>query len=247
MSLLTHVKFVHGQQNQQVCHICARVYNSPASLRQHLKEHSGIEEPRITCDKCGRSSKNEIALRKHMTIHEDEGKSFPCPDCQKIYSNRMALAAHVRGTHNFKLHKCHLCDKEFKRAITLKVCMNDMSLELAELIVSTSIFRNTLQRTPAHSYTTAIIVRKNSNVPAIYIPTTKSSIRLNGVSIDINQHGNKSNNVIYKSIHMSVCEKRLPGSIGALWQRKLVPGITTTTTHEGINIQRRWNYSVWTD
>lgn len=133
MSLLTHVKFVHGQQNQQVCHICARVYSSPASLRQHLKEHSGVEEPRITCEKCGRSCKNEIALRKHMTIHEDEGKSFPCADCQKVYSNRMALAAHVRGSHNFKLHKCHLCDKEFKRAITLKVCLIHTNWKLGKI------------------------------------------------------------------------------------------------------------------
>lgn len=196
MSLLTHVKFVHGQQNQQVCHICARVYSSPASLRRHLKEHSGVEEPRITCKICGRSCKNEIALRKHMTIHEDEGKSFPCPDCQKVYSNRMTLAAHVRGNHSFKLHKCHLCDKEFKRAITLKVCLIHMNQKLGKLIISTSIFRNTWRRIPAHFYTIAIIVRKNSSVLAIYIPTIKNFIQLNGVSIDINPHGNKSFNWI---------------------------------------------------
>lgn len=188
------MRIVHGQQNQRICHICAKVYKSPASLRHHLKEHSGIEQPRVTCEKCGRSCRNEITLRQHLTIHEDEGKPFPCTECTKVYSHRMALAAHIRGTHKFKLLKCHLCEKEFKRPITLKVCPIHIQNAGGK---SNEVFRcpcrSTSPHTPGHFYTIAIIARRSSNALPFCTRITRSTIPLNGVPIDTNQHENKRN------------------------------------------------------
>lgn len=119
--LKSHVTVVHEQQDQHVCHICAKQYRSKQSLHLHLKEHSG--EPRSCCQICGRSYKNEQYVRKHIkTVHEKVAQvPMQCPHCSKISPNRKALAKHIRFIHNFTIHKCPLCDKEFKRPVGLKV------------------------------------------------------------------------------------------------------------------------------
>lgn len=117
-TLIRHVRGVHERQNQQVCHICAKVYQSTRALQEHLKEHSDVPGPRINCQICGFSLKNEISLRAHMTSHA--GTTFPCPECEKILTNRVALANHIK-IHGSKLHKCEVCGHEFTRAESLRV------------------------------------------------------------------------------------------------------------------------------
>lgn len=122
-SLKSHVRNVHERtpRDELVCHICAKVYHTSGGMKNHLQKHNGIEEPRLNCDICGNSLKNKKSLQKHMTMHKDEGKSYPCPTCHKISPTRYALANHIKAVHNYKTHKCHLCDKECKSVVALKV------------------------------------------------------------------------------------------------------------------------------
>lgn len=120
-SLNSHVKLVHQRHYQQVCHICAKVYSTSTSFRQHMKEHSDVKDPRVVCQICGRSYKNPKGLRSHMATHKEEDQCFKCPQCPKISPNRHALTAHIRVMHNFKVHKCHLCERECKSAVALTV------------------------------------------------------------------------------------------------------------------------------
>lgn len=56
-----------------------------------------------------------------MYIHKDEGKTFECPHCAKIFRNRNVLSSHISGMHTFKLKKCNLCDKKYKTNAEMRV------------------------------------------------------------------------------------------------------------------------------
>lgn len=121
-SLQSHMKNVHRRPKENsICHVCAKVYSSVVNLQLHMMDHNDIQQPRVDCQLCGNSFKNERSLRKHMYKHRDEGQTFQCPQCPKISHNRNALARHIRSVHNYTVHKCHLCDREFKRAVALTV------------------------------------------------------------------------------------------------------------------------------
>lgn len=120
--LKSHVRVVHDRQDKQVCHICAKVYNSLVSLRVHLKDHNGVEEPRADCQICGKSYKNELYVRRHMkTAHPRVAQILQCPKCGKPSPNRNALSKHISTVHNYTVQKCHLCGREFKQGVALRV------------------------------------------------------------------------------------------------------------------------------
>lgn len=113
---------VHERHDQQVCHICAKVYNSMVSLRTHLKEHGDVHEPRVDCMICGKWYKNEQYVRRHMkTAHPKDPKTVHCPHCGKPSPNRNALSKHISTVHNYTQYSCHLCGKKFKQEVALKV------------------------------------------------------------------------------------------------------------------------------
>lgn len=116
-----HIQKVHERKFNRVCHICAKIYATDAAFQRHVQSHSGVEQPRVNCLVCGKSYKNEIVLKDHMTIHEDEGKTFPCPHCPKISPHRRALKAHIYEMHNFKVKKCNFCEKVCKTNQELRV------------------------------------------------------------------------------------------------------------------------------
>lgn len=118
-SLNNHIKLVHQRRYEKVCHICAKVYSSSYSFRQHMKEHSEVKDARVVCQLCGRTYKNAKGLRNHMMAHKEADQEFRCPQCPKISPNRHALKTHIRVMHNYKVHKCQLCERECKSAMAL--------------------------------------------------------------------------------------------------------------------------------
>lgn len=119
--LQQHTRIIHERYYEKVCHVCAKRCNSSSTLNKHLLEHSDTKQPRAICPICGSTFKDKRGLSKHMNNHQDEGHLFTCPQCPKISPNRQALRRHIRSMHEYTIHKCHMCSKEFKRAEALKV------------------------------------------------------------------------------------------------------------------------------
>lgn len=112
----------HKSQDQQVCHVCAKVYNSTAGFLQHMRDQTDTKHPRVDCEICGESFKNERSMLTHVKImHGQEGQSFQCPKCPKISPTEQSLAKHIKTVHHYKVHKCHWCSREFKNHRALKV------------------------------------------------------------------------------------------------------------------------------
>lgn len=120
--LTAHVRQVHERRYEQVCHVCAKVCHSKYALIDHLKEHTGVKDPKIQCTLCDRSFGNRSLMRKHVRrIHEEAGRVFECPECHKQLSRKHLLRNHIAYHHNGQSHKCTVCDKPFKSPKTLKV------------------------------------------------------------------------------------------------------------------------------
>lgn len=120
--LNVHVKNVHERRHQQVCHICAKISTTKQGMLEHLKEHDGVKEPGVSCEFCGKLYKNKYLARKHAkNMHQQHGTLHKCPQCQKHLATSTALRHHISYHHNFKLHKCDVCDKAFKIAKALNV------------------------------------------------------------------------------------------------------------------------------
>lgn len=53
--LKTHIQSVHAAPTSEICHVCARMYKSKASLRIHMQEqHERPEDcPKMQCNICG--------------------------------------------------------------------------------------------------------------------------------------------------------------------------------------------------
>lgn len=124
--LSTHVKQVHERRYDQVCHICAKVYNSKQSMIDHLKKHSNIKEPEVSCSYCGKSYSTKRLMETHVRrTHKEDGKVYECPECHKLFERKTLLDFHIVYHHSPEPHKCSICDREFKIAKYLKVSDSD--------------------------------------------------------------------------------------------------------------------------
>ncbi|XP_017125909.1 transcription factor grauzone [Drosophila elegans] len=116
--LSTHVKMAHGNYGT-MCDICAQVIRGRAAFQRHQLEHAGVTEPKVQCDICGSWHKNKHSLKKHVRRHN--GTAATCDLCGKVSPNRSAMLSHQRYVHlSDRKHECSVCEKAFKKAITLR-------------------------------------------------------------------------------------------------------------------------------
>lgn len=124
-SLDIHLRSVHRQARDIVCHQCGKGFCAIARLTVHIKQvHNNGIKP-WTCDYCGRSWAQKKAMRDHIIkTHSTDRKKFKCPICNKICAN--ALDKHMRLVHpngydngvkvnpETNLYHCPNCIQTFK-------------------------------------------------------------------------------------------------------------------------------------
>ncbi|CAH8517414.1 unnamed protein product [Dicrocoelium dendriticum] len=89
------------------CSSCNRVFAQKSLLLKHRIMH---DEPRHTCDACGRCFVREDKLKRHiMSIHTTE-KPHACCICGKAFSRKDKLKDHLkhheRAARNFECQQC---------------------------------------------------------------------------------------------------------------------------------------------
>lgn len=125
--LKAHKKSDHADVFQIICDSCGKGFKTKTGYSYHYKhDHMGTsrpEAPEAQCQICNEWLKNERSLSQHMYKHRDEssGKDFVCKICGTIKSTKKRLSRHREYHHPNKMHKCTLCNKEFKIALALQV------------------------------------------------------------------------------------------------------------------------------
>ncbi|CAH4036330.1 unnamed protein product [Pieris brassicae] len=100
------------------CTICDKEFNTYSSLKTHRQKMHPTRAR--TCKICSKNVLGWLAMKQHMTTHEEA--SFNCPDCPKRFKHAHSLAKH-RDTHKEKTHGCAQCPKKFGSATLLNIHM----------------------------------------------------------------------------------------------------------------------------
>ncbi|XP_055691459.1 zinc finger protein 208-like [Lutzomyia longipalpis] len=107
-SSLEFVETFVGKKDRK-CPFCGRVFNRPATLRQHVMIHSGFKG--YKCSQCPKSFANRDLLVAHGKIHEKG--NFPCQFCPKTFPNQDYVRRHERRHKLKKEFECEICEGKF--------------------------------------------------------------------------------------------------------------------------------------
>lgn len=63
--------------------------------------------------------KNDYRLKVHEDTHNNT--AYVCPECGLSLNTKRTIRRHMIGHSDVKKYKCQYCDKEYKRAKSLKI------------------------------------------------------------------------------------------------------------------------------
>ena len=111
--LKTHEKNVNdkvksGKKNK-VCDICSFATNRVSTLKKHLNTHKPNTLPTFEakCGECGKCFNNKKSFKAHETIHT-KVNLVNCKLCDKSFSKKGNLLAHMKSIHQSKKVKTNL-------------------------------------------------------------------------------------------------------------------------------------------
>ena len=115
--LIIHLREVHAKKISYNCHICGAKCAKKAYLRQHIETVHEKKKP-FKCNLCDYSASTPQILNVHVSsAHEaslDERRKFPCPICNKKFTQQNAIKGHILAVHEkVKPFKCTICDHSF--------------------------------------------------------------------------------------------------------------------------------------
>lgn len=88
----------------------------------HQVEHLETPPERLKCEICGGKYKNKDSLKYHMLRHKRANERYYCDVCNREFTSKKRMSAHRKYVHatESQLFQCTMCDKSFKRPISLK-------------------------------------------------------------------------------------------------------------------------------
>lgn len=150
--LKKHIKMLHKirQIKKKVfkCPKCGRVINSLNNYNQHVKSHSGNDgttcpycnrqfkalkdhirnvhrEKKFVCwfECCEKSFSKKHGLERHLKTHSDDFKPYQCPNCSRVFVEKIQLERHFQvhlKPEKITDHRCASCLKFFNRKYDLE-------------------------------------------------------------------------------------------------------------------------------
>ena len=103
-----HVK-LHDNSSPSFCDSCGKTYGNDFAFNEHVKRYHLKEFP---CSQCDQKFPTNVALKRHMRIHNKSSDNFPCDVCSKSFSRLDSLKRHTVENCNairseFKCDICH--------------------------------------------------------------------------------------------------------------------------------------------
>lgn len=117
LKLNAHIRFNHGGHDRaQICQFCGLNLRTRANLKVHLDSHSAVP---YKCHICSKLIKTKMNLKNHMDLVHLKTRSYPCPDCDRVYQYWPSLNYHKRTQHNnTHINKRGIVKKKAEKLLT---------------------------------------------------------------------------------------------------------------------------------
>lgn len=97
-TLLMHRNKIHFKKYVQICHLCAKIFNTKINFETHYRAKHSHERPFVCACGKGFHSKNELQSHKKQ-VHSEPAK---CPVCLKMFSSAHSLKSHLKHHEEYR-------------------------------------------------------------------------------------------------------------------------------------------------
>ncbi|MEE6506426.1 hypothetical protein FKM82_007658 [Ascaphus truei] len=109
------------------CHLCGKMFSTPALLRNHVNTHTGVRPHK--CNDCDMAFVTCGELLRHRRYKHTFEKPYKCPSCEYACVEGSKLRRHVRSHTGERPFLCGLCSYASKDSYKLKRHMRTHSGE----------------------------------------------------------------------------------------------------------------------
>ncbi|KAF8566208.1 hypothetical protein P879_05198 [Paragonimus westermani] len=86
------------EEPKHTCETCGRCFVREDKLKRHIMSIHTTEKPHI-CGICGKAFSRKDKLKDHLKHHERAARNFECQQCQQRFVQKSDLNRHIRGVH----------------------------------------------------------------------------------------------------------------------------------------------------